>query len=149
VAHQLHPSILEHVGLEAAVREQVDEFAIRTGLKAEITVRQLPHTVPHEQALCLYRVLQESLRNVQKHAGATNVLVRLLGIGCGLALCVHDDGCGIESMERATLRKGLGLTSMEERVGALGGMFRIRTKPGDGTEIHAWVPLEDVKSESR
>jgi signal transduction histidine kinase len=66
-----------------------------------------------------------------------------------LALCVHDDGCGIESMERATLRKGLGLTSMEERVGALGGMFRIGTKPGDGTEIHAWVPLEDVKSESR
>lgn len=141
VAHQLHPSILEHVGLEAAVREQVEEFAQRTGLKAEIIVRQLPPAVPHEQALCLYRVLQESLRNVQKHAGATNVLVRLLQTNRGVGLCVHDDGRGIENLEGSTRRKGLGVISMEERVGALGGRFRIRTKPGDGTEIHAWVPL--------
>lgn len=148
VAHQLHPSILEHVGLEAAVREQVDEFAARTGLKADLLVRNLPSVVPLEQSLCLYRVLQESLRNVQKHAKATHVLVRLLGIGRGLALCVHDDGCGIESMERATLRKGLGLTSMEERVGALQGTFRIRGNSGDGTEIHAWVPLEGVNCET-
>lgn len=148
VAHQLHPSILEHVGLEAAVREQVEEFATRTGLKTEITVRQLPPAVPTEQALCLYRVLQESLRNVQKHADATNVLVRFLGTARGVGLCVHDDGRGIENLESSTRRKGLGLISMEERVGALGGMFRIRTKPGDGTEIHVWVPLEGAKGGS-
>jgi PAS domain S-box-containing protein len=148
VAHRLHPSILEHVGLEAAVREQVEEFAQRTGLKAEIIVRRLPPAVPPEQALCLYRVLQESLRNVQKHADATNVLVRFLGTARGVGLCVHDDGRGIENLESSTRRKGLGLISMEERVGTLGGEFRIRTKPGDGTEIHAWVPLEVVKSES-
>lgn len=148
VAHQLHPSILEHVGLEAAVREQIDEFALRTGLKAEIIVRQLPHAVPGEQALCLYRVLQESLRNVQKHAAATHVLVRLLQTGRGVGLCVHDDGHGFKETNGAVSRKGLGLTSMEERLRALEGTFRIRTKPGEGTEIHAWVPLEDVKGES-
>ena len=149
MAHRLHPSILEHVGLEAAVREQVEEFAGRTGLKAEIIVRHLPPAVPREQGICLYRVLQESLRNVQKHADATHALVRLLGTSKGIGLCVHDDGRGFKEVEGATNRKGLGLTSMEERVRALKGMFRIKTKPGDGTEIHAWVPLEDVKGESQ
>ncbi|MDH5253222.1 MAG: hypothetical protein OEW25_07845, partial [Nitrospira sp.] len=66
-----------------------------------------------------------------------------------IGLCVHDDGRGFKEVEGATNRKGLGLTSMEERVRALKGMFRIKTKPGDGTEIHAWVPLEDVKGESQ
>lgn len=148
VSHQLHPSILEHVGLEAAVREQVEEFTGRTGLKTDIIVRHLPPAVPREQGLCLYRVLQESLRNVQKHADATHVLVRLLQTGRGVGLCVHDDGHGFKETKGAVSRKGLGLTSMEERVRALEGTFRIRTKPGDGTEIHAWVPLGDVKGES-
>jgi len=148
MAHRLHPSILEHVGLEAAAREQVEEFASRTGLKADIIVRQLPPAVPHEQGLCLYRVLQESLRNVQKHANATHTLVRLLGTRKGIGVCVHDDGRGFTETKGATNRKGLGLTSMEERVRALQGTFRLRTKPGEGTEIHAWVPLEDVKGES-
>jgi len=149
MAHRLHPSILEHVGLEAAAREQVEEFASRTGLKADIIVRQLPPAVPHEQGLCLYRVLQESLRNVQKHANATHTLVRLLGTRKGIGVCVHDDGRGFTETKGATNRKGLGLTSMEERVRALQGTFRLRTKPGEGTEIHAWVPLQDVKGESQ
>jgi signal transduction histidine kinase len=148
VAHQLHPSILQHVGLEAAVREQIDEFAERTGLKVELIVHELLHAVSRERALCLYRVLQESLRNVQKHANATHVMVRLLQTDRGVGLCVHDDGRGIENAESAASRKGLGLTSMQERVGALQGTFRVRTRVGDGTEIHAWLPLEDVQGES-
>jgi len=148
VSHHLHPWILEHLGLEAAVREQVDEFAARTGLKTELIVRDPPHAISGAQALCLYRVLQEGLNNVQKHAGATNVLVRFLGTGKGVGLCVHDDGRGIESLECAAPRKGLGLISMEERVRALQGTFRVRTRVGDGTEIHIWLPLEDVTGES-
>ncbi|WP_455376942.1 PAS domain-containing sensor histidine kinase [Petrachloros mirabilis] len=143
MAHQLHPSILEHVGLEAAVREYIDEFTTRTGLPTEIMVRDMPKTMPLNQATCLYRVLQESLRNVQKHANATNVLVRLLRTGHGLGLCVHDDGRGIENLDENARVKGLGLTSMEERVRQLNGTFRIRTQPGDGTEVHAWIPLEN------
>jgi|CXWL01.1.fsa_nt_gi PAS domain S-box-containing protein len=147
MAHRLHPSILEHVGLEAAVREHSDEFAVRTGLTVDVMVRKVPRGVPPEQASCLYRVLQESLQNVRKHADATNVLVRLLRTGRGLGLCVHDDGQGFEQAQTGKGRKGLGLTSMKERVKMLNGTFRIRTNPGEGTEVHAWVPLEDVTYE--
>lgn len=148
MAHQLHPSVLEFGGLEAAVREHVDDFAARTGVSAELITRNVPQDVPLAQATCLYRVLQEGLQNVQKHADATAVLVRLLRTGRGLGLCIHDDGRGIEQVEGAARRKGLGLTSMAERVGMLNGVFHILTKPDDGTEIHAWVPLEDLKRES-
>lgn len=147
LAHQLHPSILEHVGLEAAIREHAEEFAARTGLKTEVIVRNMSVPVPIEQATCLYRVLQEGLQNVRKHANATSVLVRLLTTGGGIGLCVHDDGRGFEHDREISRPKGLGLTSMEERVRALQGTFRVKTKPGDGTELHAWVPLEDVKRE--
>jgi len=142
LSHQLHPSILEHVGLEAAVRDHVDEFAARTGLATRVVVRQLPPTIPIEHATCLYRVLQESLQNVSKHAHATQVLIRLLKTPEGVGLCVHDDGRGFEQAQETSKPKGLGLNSMAERVGTLKGTFRVRTKPGDGTEVHASVPLE-------
>jgi PAS domain S-box-containing protein len=148
MAHQLHPSILEFGGLEAAVREHVNDFAVRTGVSAEFVTRNVPKDVPLDQATCLYRVLQEGLQNVQKHAEATTVLVRLLRTGRGLGLCIHDDGRGIEPVEGDARRRGLGLTSMAERVGMLNGVFHILTKPDDGTEVHAWVPLEDVKRET-
>ncbi len=142
MARQLHPSILEFGGLEVAARELVDEFATRTGLSAELLTQNLPKDIPLDHATCLYRVLQEGLQNVQKHAAATIVLVRLLGTGKGVGLCIHDDGHGFEAVDGVSRRKGLGLTSMAERVGMLHGTFRIRTKPGDGTELHAWVPVE-------
>ncbi|MGE0643184.1 MAG: PAS domain S-box protein [Nitrospira sp.] len=147
MAHQLHPSVLEFGGLEMAVREQVNDFGARTGLSAELLTQDVPKDIPLDHATCLYRVLQEGLQNVQKHAKATTVLVRLLWTDRGLGLCIHDDGHGIEEVDGAVRRKGLGLTSMAERVGMLNGTFRISTKPGDGTELHAWVPLEDAKRE--
>lgn len=149
LAHTLHPSILEHAGLEAATREQVEEFAARTGLETAVTTSKID-AVPLEQATCLYRVLQEGLRNVHKHAHASSVLVRLLRTRRGVGLCIHDDGRGIEDLDGATCRSGLGLTSMEERLRLVNGTFTIRSKPGDGTEIHAWVPLvEEATIESR
>jgi len=144
LAHQLHPSILEHVGLEAAVREAAEDFATRNGLTVEILTREMPRHISLDQATCLYRVLQECLQNVRKHAQASNVLVRLLGTNRGIGLCVHDDGNGFALTPADGNRKSLGLTSMAERVRALGGTLRIRTKQGDSTEIHAWIPVEDV-----
>jgi PAS domain S-box-containing protein len=141
ISHRLHPSILEHVGLEAAVKEHVDEVSARTGLSIEVMVLAVPKDVPLEQALCLYRVLQESLQNVRKHALATTVLVRLFRTGRGLGLCVHDDGQGFANVPGGEGRRGLGVTSMEERVKRHHGTFHIRTKLGEGTEVHAWVPL--------
>ena len=147
ISHRLHPSILEHVGLEAAVKEHVDEVSARTGLSIEVMVSGMPKEVPREQALCLYRVLQESLQNVQKHAQATTVLVRLLYTGRGLGLSTHDDGRGFDTAQDGEGRRGLGLISLEERVKRLHGTFRIETKPGAGTDVHGWVPLDEGKSD--
>ena len=143
LAHQLHPSLLEHVGLEAAVQEHAEEFEGRTGLKTQVVVRNLPAVLSLVRATCLYRVLQESLQNVRKHAQATHVLVQLLGTKGGTGLCIHDDGRGFDyGRQTSNGRKGLGLISMEERVEALQGTFRVKTKPGDGTEVHVWVPMD-------
>ncbi len=143
LARQLHPSLLEHVGLEAAVQEHAEEFEIRTGLRTVVVVRNPPAALSLDRATCLFRVLQESLQNVSKHANATNVLVQLLGTRQGVGLCVHDDGRGFDHLSQSTEKlKGLGLISMEERIEALKGTFRVKTKPGDGTELHAWIPLE-------
>lgn len=95
LAHHLHPSILEHV---AAIREHVEDFAARTGLTTEVVVQKVPTTVPLDTATCLDRVLRESLRNVEKHAYATNVLIRLLGTGRGVGLHVCDDGRGFDQL---------------------------------------------------
>ncbi|OQW32678.1 MAG: hypothetical protein A4E19_04775 [Nitrospira sp. SG-bin1] len=143
LAHQLHPSLLEHVGLEAAVQEHAEEFEGRTRLKTQVVVRNLPAVLSLIRATCLYRVLQESLQNVRKHANASHVLVRLLGTRRGVGLCIYDDGRGFDVMQEVSRgRKGLGLISLQERVGALQGTFRIKAKPGYGTEVHAWLPLD-------
>ena len=105
----------------------------------------MPKSLPAGHATCLYRVLQESLQNVRKHAHATSVLIRLLRTGHGVGLCVHDDGRGFSPREAGKGVGGLGLTSMAERLGLVNGTFRIKTKPGDGTEVHAWVPIPNVK----
>lgn len=148
LSHQLYPSILDHLGLEEAVRDHVEEFSARTGLATEVVVRHLPPTIPLTQATCLYRILQESLQNVSKHANATTVLIRLVKTPEGIGLCVHDDGRGFDPPQETRKPRGLGLTSMAERVEALKGTFRIKAKPGDGTEVHASVPLEEVKRET-
>ncbi|OQW32669.1 MAG: hypothetical protein A4E19_04710 [Nitrospira sp. SG-bin1] len=140
-AYRLHPSSLEHLGLEAAIRDHTHEFEQRTGLMVHYASRGVPKSIPTDKAICLYRIVQESLQNVMKHAEASTVLVRLLGISHGVGVCIHDDGKGYETQAAPT--RGLGLLSMEERVRLVEGTFRVRTRPGDGTEVHAWVPLAD------
>ena len=142
LAHGLHPSMLSHMGLEATLYDYTEEFEKRTGLKMEVEMHDVP-TLLDAQALSLFRVLQECLQNVRKHANASKVRVRLLGTKCGVGLCVHDDGRGCDAAwDEEGKRNGLGLISMRERLEALNGTFHLRTKPGDGTEVHAWIPLE-------
>ncbi|MBX3335740.1 MAG: PAS domain S-box protein [Nitrospira sp.] len=147
MAHRLHSSLLEHVGLEAAFRECVEELSARTGLTTELVIRELPRGISLGQATCLYRVLQESLQNVTKHAKAANILVRLQPSRNGVELSIQDDGLGFNQSGEATQPRGLGLTSMAERVKTLHGTFRIESTVGFGTEIYAWIPLSEVKSD--
>ncbi len=142
-AYQLHPSLLEHLGLEAAVRDHVDEFRRRTRLSVRYVRRTVPRSLPLDTATCLYRVTQESLQNIQKHAEASEVLVRLLSTPNGVGVCIRDNGKGFLPDQDGVSSPGLGLISMEERVHLMHGTFRLRTQPGKGTEVHAWVPVPD------
>lgn len=137
LVHQLHFSLLEHAGLEAAVLELVQEFETGAVVKTNVVVRNFPAILSVDRATCLYRVLQECLQTVRKHANASNVLVRLLGTRGGVGLCINDDGRGFDvAQESAGRRKGLGLISRGERLGMLNGTFRIQSKRGYGTEVH-------------
>lgn len=140
LAYRLHPSLLEHVGLEVAARDHVGEFTKRTGLPVEFTAREVPEHLTSEVATNLFRVMQESLQNVAKHAQATEVTVRLSGSAKGIGLSVRDNGKGFDPDNKITHVKGLGLLSMQERMRLLGGILRVHSFPRAGTKVCAWIP---------
>jgi len=141
LAYRLHPSLLEHVGLEVAARDHVAEFTKRTGLPVTFTAREVPGTLSPEIATNLFRMMQESLQNVSRHAQATEVMVSLSGSSKGIGLSVRDNGKGFELKNKNARVKGLGLVSMQERARGLGGFLRIHSLPREGTKVCAWIPL--------
>ncbi|HEX7092731.1 MAG TPA: PAS domain S-box protein [Nitrospiraceae bacterium] len=141
LAYNLHPSLLDHVGLELAIREHVVEFAKLNKAPVIYTPREVPATLPPQIATGLFRVMQESLQNVSKHAAATNVTVRLFGSSKGIGLSVRDNGKGFESNGHKAHHAGLGLVSMQERIRLLGGCLQINSQLGQGTKVCAWIPL--------
>ena len=140
LAYRLHPSLLEHVGLEVAARDHVAEFSKRTGLPVRFTAREVPGRLSPEIATNLFRVMQESLQNVFKHAQATEVTVRLSGSSKGIGLSVRDNGKGFDLESKNARMRGLGLVSMQERARGLGGFLRIHSLPRDGTKVCVWIP---------
>jgi PAS domain S-box-containing protein len=141
LSHQLHPAKLEQLGLVAAVRGLCREFAAHHGLEVTFTHHGLPDAVPPATALCLYRIVQEALRNVVRHAGTAHAAVELGGSPAGLRLRVTDDGAGFDP---AAGRGGLGLVSMRERLHLVGGRLAIDSRPGGGTRLDATVPPADA-----
>ena len=140
LSYQLHPSILEDLGLVDALRAECENFSRRESIPAEFKLVDSVATVPNGVAICLYRVTQEALRNVARHAGARAAEVSLERENGGLHLAVWDDGSGFDpTVERG--HPSLGLASMRERVRVLGGELRIDSARGRGTVIMAWVPL--------
>jgi len=142
LAHQLHPSILNDLGLSIALQRLVDDFTARTGVKGDF-IDQDSLIIRDEQiATCLYRVAQESLMNVSRHAKAKQVRIELARLRDGLRLMVSDDGVGFNRDRQRDKRERLGLLSMKERVALVGGMLDIESAEGEGTRVCAWVPLE-------
>ncbi len=142
LAYRLHPSLLEHAGLRPAVEDHVQQVSRRTGLPIRLKIVGVPTAVPLDHATCLFRVMQESVQNVVKHAHATLVTVQLRGSSKGFSLSVTDNGNGFNLHDQSTHEHGLGLSSMEERLRQLHGFFRIRSRPSQGTKVCAWVPYE-------
>ena len=138
LAHQMHPSALDHLGLGPALKGLAEEAAVGLGVEVEVELPEVPGLDPRH-ALALYRVAQESLRNVAKHARAARVRVRVAATDRGTLLEVADDGVGFLP-QSAAHAGGLGLTSMRERLRLIGGELSIESVPGQGTGVRAWVP---------
>jgi two-component system sensor histidine kinase UhpB len=140
LSHQLHPDVLEHVGLVAALESELAEFGHNEKIKVEFSAEIKSAQIPLDVSVCLYRVAIEALRNVSKHSGASSASVALAEDDVCLTLEVSDRGQGFD-VERAKRGSGLGLISAEERVKLLQGSFLVRSKPEGGTVLLARIPL--------
>jgi PAS domain S-box-containing protein len=139
LSHRLHPSILENLGLVATVESFCEEFSIQQKIDVSFTSQNVPRPMPADISLCLYRVVQEALRNVKKHSGSKSAEVRLEGLGNCIHLAVFDQGNGF--VVSPSSKSGIGIRSMEERLRLVGGSLRVSSTPGNGTKLDAYVPL--------
>ena len=141
IATELRPGMLDDLGLAASVEWLARDFEKRTGIVCAVNVSMPDLPVPRAHALALFRIFQEALTNVARHAGAQLIEVSLKATPEVLTLEVHDDGRGIKAGEIAGLHS-LGLLGMRERAQRLDGTFQIRSVPGDGTIITVSIPLK-------
>jgi len=140
IAYELHPSSLDHLGVTVALRSYIREFAEREGIPVRFTSRKVPARISAEIASTLYRIVQEALRNVAKHAGKTSVNIALTGGSNQVTLSIRDNGIGFD-VHSAQDKGGLGLISMQERARLVHGDFSLDTRPGRGATITVRVPL--------
>jgi len=139
LSHDLHSSKLEYLGVVAGMKSWCKEFAERQ--KLEIDFRSdVSCVLPLAVGLSLFRILQEALNNAIKHSGVKRIEVEVVEHSDEVHLTVRDSGRGFD-VEVASQGRGLGLTSMRERVRLVNGTFAIESKPMSGTTIHVRVPL--------
>ena len=139
-SRQLHPSILDDLGLVEALRSECSSFARRNGIRVDYQPRDVPDNLSKDVSLCVYRVSQESLRNLAKYAAVKEGQIALVASDEELRLQVRDHGLGFD-LDHARSEPGLGLSSMEERVRLVGGRFSITSAQGQGTTIEVRIPL--------
>ncbi len=140
----LRPPQLDDLGLAAALRSHLDRQARVAGLQAHFETEDAPQDLPPDTETACFRVAQEAINNVLRHARARNLWVRVFSAGGRLAISVRDDGRGfdIDSVrERSLSGASLGLIGMEERVALAGGSFELRSAPGQGTVLLATFPV--------
>jgi two-component system sensor histidine kinase UhpB len=140
ISHQLHPAALEQAGLAAVLELTCEEIRQATGLGVGLVQEGDSTGLPREVALCLYRVAQEALTNVVRHAGARRVGVVLRRGPHGVDLEITDDGRGLGG----AAARGLGLRSAGERVAAVGGRLTLANAPGGGTTVRVTIPLSET-----
>lgn len=143
VSRRLHPSQVDLLGLVPSLSNFCKDFAARNSMEIEFVSAPLSEKPRTEVALCLFRVAQEAIRNVQKHSGMRRALVQLDEDSGSLRLRISDQGAGFDS-QAADFSQGLGLLSMEERLRSLGGELFIHSRPGAGTCIEGCIPLSST-----
>lgn len=144
ISRHLRPGILDQLGLFAVLESTCAEFAARTGVAVRLTGAPPDPPLPPETGLAFYRILQEALKNVEQHAGASHVTVRLRQLRAFVELAINDNGIGFNSVQHAARRKGkgcLGLLGMHERAALVGGVLTVRSGRQAGTEVMMRLPL--------
>ena len=139
----LRPSMLDDFGLVPALNWQAKETAKRSGLRVQLSAEDLLRDLPEEHKTCIYRVVQEALNNVVRHAQASAAQIHLQWEDGQVGLTVQDDGTGFDA-ERV---RGLGLLGMGERVHHLGGDFRVESQPGRGTLLKIQLPVAELAND--
>lgn len=141
LAYQFHPSVLDDLGLNAALECLVDDFQTRTGIKTILVCQDPMEGLQEDVSSCLYRVVQESLSNIARHARSARVEIELTADEQRLELSIRDHGCGFEVHNVKRGRRGMGILNMQERVRAVQGVFKLDSQPGRGTLILITIPL--------
>ena len=152
ISRDLRPSVLEHLGLAVVLRDTSTAFAKRTGVSLKLAFVELNERLPADIELTLYRILQEALKNVEKHARARRVTVRLTKPRNIVQLVIHDNGVGFNPNYHSAKQKGrggLGLLSMRERATYMGGAFNVKSAHRAGTEIKISIPLTPSATASK
>jgi len=147
LSHDLHCSQLEYLGVVAGMKSWCKEFGERQGMQIDCT-HDVRSTLPPEIGLCLFRVLQEALHNAAKHSGVKRIEVELSENSGEIHLTIRDLGKGFD-VEAASQGRGLGLTSMQERVRLVNGTIMIQSKPMGGTTIYVRVPSSASNDSAR
>lgn len=140
VVEELRPSLLDHFGLPAALRAHVESVSAKSGLACEALIAE-ETDVPGDVAIGLFRVAQEALSNVVRHASARNVRLTLACNGRAYSLSVVDDGRGFD-LASPDARRSHGLAGMRHRIRALGGTLAVRSAPQHGTVLEVEVPKD-------
>ena len=141
----LRPSMLDDIGLSAALDWYARQFSANTGIKVNLNDDGTADRLPESHKASLYRIVQEALTNTARHAEAQNVKVQLDFDGKRYRVCIEDDGKGFVTGES---RRGLGLLGMQERIDEMDGKLELRSRPGVGTKIWLSIPVEAAKKEA-
>jgi two-component system, chemotaxis family, CheB/CheR fusion protein len=140
LSHELHPAALAQLGIGPALEAECATFSKLHRIAVNFSAEGVPESLPDAVALCLYRVAQESLENIRKHAQAKMALVSLAGKGAEIVMVIQDLGRGFD-FDAARRSGGLGLVSIEERVRLVKGSVSVTSKPGEGTRKEVRIPL--------
>jgi signal transduction histidine kinase len=139
IIEDLRPSLLDHLGLAAAVQWFVNEACSAANLQSTVTLSKLERLSP-DLEIALYRIVQESVNNAVRHAKATKLELIVERTAQGVRLCVRDDGVGIADLDRAR-KQSHGLVGMTHRMRAINGTLEVSSGRGHGTQVEAFLPL--------